>query len=126
LRSVAALKADHERQVEDVYAEIGRLTTQLSWLKKVGTMNCAERLACIERNKAKLPLSVQAELLGISRRSLYYQPKDPPLSKTTCSTGISRRCSWACHINQSQKPCRNKMRTQANWTNPRKFTLCRS
>lgn len=31
---VAALKADHERQLEDLYAEIGRLTTQFTWLKK--------------------------------------------------------------------------------------------
>ena len=32
--SVAVLKADHERQLEDLYAEIGRLTTQLTWVKK--------------------------------------------------------------------------------------------
>jgi transposase-like protein len=32
--SVVALKADHERQLEDVYAEIGRLTTQITWVKK--------------------------------------------------------------------------------------------
>jgi transposase-like protein len=32
--SVAVLTADHERQLEDVYAEIGRLTTQLTWVKK--------------------------------------------------------------------------------------------
>jgi transposase len=27
-------KAEHERQVQELYAEIGKLTTQLSWLKK--------------------------------------------------------------------------------------------
>jgi transposase-like protein len=32
--SVAKMTADHERQVEDLYAEIGRLTTQVTWLKK--------------------------------------------------------------------------------------------
>jgi transposase-like protein len=32
--SVVALKADHERQMEDVYAEIRRLTTQITWVKK--------------------------------------------------------------------------------------------
>jgi putative transposase len=26
--------AAHEKQLEDLYAEIGRLTTQLNWLKK--------------------------------------------------------------------------------------------
>ena len=27
-------KATHDRQVQELYAEIGRLTTQVSWLKK--------------------------------------------------------------------------------------------
>jgi transposase len=27
-------QAEHERQVNDLYSEIGRLTTQLNWLKK--------------------------------------------------------------------------------------------
>jgi putative transposase len=33
-QSVASLQADHERLVDELYAEIGRLTTQLTWLKK--------------------------------------------------------------------------------------------
>lgn len=32
--SVTEAKAAHERQLEDLYAEIGRLSTQLSFLKK--------------------------------------------------------------------------------------------
>lgn len=28
------MKADYENQIENLYAEVGRLTTQLSWLKK--------------------------------------------------------------------------------------------
>jgi len=31
---LAATRAAHAQQVEDLYAEIGRLTTQLNWLKK--------------------------------------------------------------------------------------------
>jgi transposase-like protein len=27
-------KAEHDQQVQELYAEIGKLTTQLSWLKK--------------------------------------------------------------------------------------------
>lgn len=27
-------QADHEKQIDELYTEIGRLTTQLSWLKK--------------------------------------------------------------------------------------------
>jgi transposase len=29
-----ALKAEHDRQLKELYAEIGKLTTQLAWLKK--------------------------------------------------------------------------------------------
>jgi putative transposase len=32
--ATAHLVAAHEQQVTDLYAEIGRLTTQLAWLKK--------------------------------------------------------------------------------------------
>ena len=32
--STAELKAAHEQQLSDLYAEIGKLTTQLTWLKK--------------------------------------------------------------------------------------------
>jgi transposase-like protein len=32
--SLAALKASHEEQLNKLYAEIGRLTTQVVWLKK--------------------------------------------------------------------------------------------
>ena len=28
------MKAEYENQIENLYAEVGRLTTQLSWLKK--------------------------------------------------------------------------------------------
>jgi len=28
------MKADYENQIENLYAEVGRLTMQLSWLKK--------------------------------------------------------------------------------------------
>ena len=31
---LAALKAEHEREKEALYAEIGRLTTQVNWLQK--------------------------------------------------------------------------------------------
>lgn len=33
-KAVEAIKATHEQQVSELYAEIGRLTTQLAWLKK--------------------------------------------------------------------------------------------
>ena len=38
---VAALKTSHSQQVEELYAEIGRLTTQVHWLKKTSLVACA-------------------------------------------------------------------------------------
>ena len=75
---------EHEQKVTELYAEIGRLTTQVNWLKKnlVCNLSRAERLALVERDApgapAELPLRVQAELLSLSRSSLYYQPALPP------------------------------------------------
>jgi hypothetical protein len=33
-RGEKALRAAHEKEKEELYAQIGRLTTQLNWLKK--------------------------------------------------------------------------------------------
>lgn len=40
-------------------------------------MSRTERVACIERDHPELSLTVQADLLSISRRSLYYEPTPP-------------------------------------------------
>ena len=37
------LVASHERQVEELYSEIGRLTTQVAWLKKKSGLDPATR-----------------------------------------------------------------------------------
>jgi putative transposase len=42
--------AAHEKQLEELYAEIGRLTTQVNWLKKVALLNAAQRRALVERD----------------------------------------------------------------------------
>ena len=38
-----ALQADHERELNELYVEIGRLTTQLNWLKKKSGIEPIER-----------------------------------------------------------------------------------
>jgi putative transposase len=40
-------------------------------------------VAQIEREKSELPLTLQADLLGISRSSLYYQPRPPSAEEIT-------------------------------------------
>ena len=33
-KGITKMKADYERTIEELYGEVGKLTTQLSWLKK--------------------------------------------------------------------------------------------
>lgn len=33
-KGITKMKQDYERTIEDLYGEVGKLTTQLSWLKK--------------------------------------------------------------------------------------------
>ncbi len=74
-----AEKAAQDKQTAQLYEQIGRLTTQLAWIKKnlVSTLNRDKRLAFLERGSQDVPLSVQADLLTVSRASLYYQPAAP-------------------------------------------------
>ena len=37
------LKAAHEQELEELYAQIGRLNTQLAWIKKKSGLNPIER-----------------------------------------------------------------------------------
>src|SRR3972149_11227562 len=69
----------YERQVQDVYAEIGKLTTQLAWLKKnlAWTLSRDERLLLLELDNRELPLKTKAELLGLNRTGFYYRPVGP-------------------------------------------------
>src|SRR5258707_667162 len=45
--------------------------------KKVTDLTREERLTLIERAGNELPLRIQADLLGVSRASVYYQPRPP-------------------------------------------------
>ena len=42
-RATRELQASHAREVEELYTEIGRLTTQLAWLKKKSGLDVVER-----------------------------------------------------------------------------------
>jgi len=42
-QAVRDLEAEHERERQELYAEIGRLTTQLGWLKKKSGLHRAEK-----------------------------------------------------------------------------------
>jgi putative transposase len=78
-QDLATQAASYEAKINELYAEIGRLTTQVAWLKKnlASNLTRTERLALIEREAEELSLSWQAELLSLSRASLYYKPVPP-------------------------------------------------
>ena len=42
-RKVQALEAAHQRDLDELYAEIGRLTTQVAWLKKKSGLDLDKR-----------------------------------------------------------------------------------
>jgi transposase-like protein len=42
-RAQRAVEAEHERRLDELYTEIGRLTTQLAWLKKKSGLEPVER-----------------------------------------------------------------------------------
>jgi putative transposase len=73
----AAKEAAHEQEKQELYAEIGRLTTQLSWLKKklANSLSRAERLALVEREKGEVSVGVQCELLSLHRSGVYDVPR---------------------------------------------------
>ena len=61
-------QAEHEKQVTELYSEIGRLATSVNWLKKyLGTVS---RIAMLEPNASDLPLITQTELLGLNRSGM--------------------------------------------------------
>jgi putative transposase len=76
---LAAKQAQHEQETQDLYADIGRLTTQLSWLKKklAHSLTRDERLALVERDTETGSVMAQCELLSLARSGVYYVPRQP-------------------------------------------------
>jgi putative transposase len=68
------------------------LSTQLAWMKKkvVTCLKRDERVELIERAKEELSLSMQAQLLGVNRTSLYYQPVSPSEAEVALKHRVDR------------------------------------
>ena len=67
-----------EQKIAQLYKQIGRLTTQLAWLKKnlASSLTPDERLALIEREDERvISLLLQTDLLSVTRSRLYYAPR---------------------------------------------------
>ena len=77
--SIVAMRAEYEERLNGLYGDIGRLTTQLTWLKKNLVLNLSrdERLRLVERESEELSVRTQVELLSVNRSGVYYQPQPP-------------------------------------------------
>jgi putative transposase len=75
------LRVKHKQETTALYAEIGKLTTQVRWPGSTNnlasTLSGEERAVLVERGRPDVPLVTQADLLGLSRSSLYDQPVAP-------------------------------------------------
>jgi transposase-like protein len=91
---LAAQEAAHEQEKQELYAEIGRLTTQLSWLKKklASSLSRDERLALVEREGSEVSVAGQCGLLSLNRSEVYYAPR-PAEGRTLL---IQRRSGLSC------------------------------
>ena len=67
---------DREKENDRLYTKIGKLTTEVEWLKKNPKkhldLNGRTRLLREARDKKELPLSTIANLLDVNRTSAYY------------------------------------------------------
>ena len=74
-KSLTVLKAQHEKEVEQLHAQIGRLTMKLVWLKKKceSMVSRSTRMSEIEWTNEQLSIKEQAELLRLNRTGLYYK-----------------------------------------------------
>ncbi|TRM11447.1 IS3 family transposase [Lentibacillus cibarius] len=86
------IKADYEKQLDNLYSEVGKLTTQLSWLKKnlASTTTRQERMEMVDWADSELSISDQAKLLGINRSSLYYKPVQPSQEEVNLKNRIDK------------------------------------
>ena len=64
--------------IGELYRQIGQLKVELDWLKKNLDLSVKEKVLLIECQSKVIPVKRQAEMLGIARSALYYQPRVDP------------------------------------------------
>jgi len=78
-----------EKQIQYLSRKVDQLQRELNWLRESLDLNHKERVSLIDRECLDVALCRQAELLGISRSSVYYQRVDnkqePQLKRQTAA-----------------------------------------
>ena len=65
-------RKEQEAEIQELYAQIGKLTTQNEWLKKnlVSKLSVSERRLLVDMDNPNIPVSTQASLLELNRSGL--------------------------------------------------------
>lgn len=89
-KSLAEEEAEWQKEREALFAEIGGLTTEKTWLEKnlEHTLDRSKRMELIDWEQKELPISIQATLLHLNRSSLYYQKVAPSAEEVACKHRI--------------------------------------
>jgi len=78
-----------EKQIQHLSRKVDQLQRELNWLRESLDLNHKERVSLIDRECLDVAVCRQAELLGISRSSVYYQRVDnkqePQLKRQTAA-----------------------------------------
>jgi hypothetical protein len=61
--------------------------------KKTALIPQKERMALLDRQDAKIPLSDQCKWLGLNRSSVYYRPKKLPEIQLTAMRNLDELCN---------------------------------
>jgi putative transposase len=64
---------EKERQIQSLNRQVDQLQKELNWLRQNLDLSHKERVSLIKRKDLDIAVCRQAELLGISRSSVYYQ-----------------------------------------------------
>lgn len=62
-RQIEELRSEYEQKIQALYAEVGKLSTQLAWAEKnLLRLNRVERIALVDFKEREIPLTFQAKL----------------------------------------------------------------
>ncbi len=64
---------EKDKQIQNLNRQVDQLQRELNWLRKNMDLSHQERVSLINRDSLDIAVCRQAELLGISRSSVYYQ-----------------------------------------------------
>jgi putative transposase len=65
---------DKDELVQELYQQIGQSKVELDWVKNLD-FSPRQKVELVDRADPDLSISRQAELLGVARSSIYYQPR---------------------------------------------------